>query len=238
MAERFYLAESIDDGETWLEGFEAHHLLHVMRAGPGDEVTLFDGTGVEYAARVLRCERRRVLLQIDSRTEVDRELSFALQIAVALPKADLQRWLVEKCVELGVARLTPLVTSRGVAQPTEQALERLKRTVVEACKQCGRNRLMEVSLPQTWSDHASRPRDNRLRWIAQPGGPPPAMSRIEPPAEGIVAAIGPEGGWTDEEVELARQNGWTIVGLGPRILRVETAVVALAALLGSLAEGT
>src|SRR4029079_19072788 len=156
MSERFFSPHPISAGGMMLDGPEAHHLLHVMRASVGDEVTLFDGSGAEFKATVVTLRRTDAELRIVERNEIDRELPFALVAGVALPKGDRQKWLVEKLTELGVTTLVPLITERSVAQPNESALERLARSVIEAAKQCGRNRLMAISQPQSWDD-----------WIAQ-----------------------------------------------------------------------
>ena len=140
---------------------------------------LFDGSGAEFLARVERVERSVVRLTIIERREVDRELPCDVTLGVALPKGERQRWLVEKATELGVSRLVPLVTTRGVAQPTVETLRRLGRAVVEASKQCGRNRLMQIEEPLGWSDFVQGARDKgqstrdgsaRIRLFAHPGG--------------------------------------------------------------------
>src|SRR5262249_62180235 len=95
-------------------------------------------------------------IRIIERREIDRELPFELVVAVALPKGDRQRWLVEKLTELGVTTMVPLITERSVAQPNGSALERLNRAVIEAAKQCGRNRLMMIAQPQAWGDWISQ----------------------------------------------------------------------------------
>jgi 16S rRNA (uracil1498-N3)-methyltransferase len=236
MADRYFVETPILGPRALLAGDEAHHLLHVMRAKLAQEVTAFDGSGAEFAARVERLGRSEVELAIGDRIEVDREATLKLTLAVALPKGDRQRWLVEKAVELGVARLVPLETSRGVAQPVEKALGRLRRTVIEASKQCGRNRLMEIGEPQTWpAFSAAAAPAGCLRVLADPAGEAKLSdvlcNRLEP--GGVQAAIGPEGGWTEAELGLARDHGWQIVGLGPRILRVETAALAIAAMVNS-----
>jgi 16S rRNA (uracil1498-N3)-methyltransferase len=142
---------------------------------------------------------------------------------------------VEKAVELGVARLVPLITTRGVAQPTALAVERLRRAVIEASKQCGRNRLMEIGEPHDWSDFAATDAGG-VRLMAHPGGIS-LREAITPALEqphGIVIAIGPEGGFTDEEVNRGVATGWTLIDLGRRILRVETAAIAISACIGQL----
>jgi 16S rRNA (uracil1498-N3)-methyltransferase len=233
MSQRFFSERPIHGGEVTIGGPEAHHLLHVLRASVGQPVTLLDGTGREFQARIVQCGRREVRLQVESTATVSREPSLAIHLAAALPKGERQRWLVEKAVELGVTVLTPLGTERGVAQPNSAALERLRRTVVEATKQCGRTRLMQVAEPVDVLDHLAAPSsaqsDETLAICAHPGGQnelPPAG----PSVRTVQLVVGPEGGFTDAEVAAARRHGWRVVQLGPRILRVETAAIALAAL--------
>jgi 16S rRNA (uracil1498-N3)-methyltransferase len=226
MSDRFFVEPPVISNRAILAGAEAHHLLHVMRAKLGAHVTLFDGSGWQFDAVVERTGRGEVELAIAGRQEIDREAPIAVTLGVALPKGDRQKWLVEKVVELGVARLVPLETDRGVAQPVENALERLQRAVIEASKQCGRNRLMEIVEPKAWRAFLDEGRDVGCRLVAHPGQGP---LRGHDVGEIAILAIGPEGGFTAEEVGLALAQGWQGVDLGPRILRVETAAVALAA---------
>jgi 16S rRNA (uracil1498-N3)-methyltransferase len=227
MSSRFFHPTPITAQRVTLDGPEAHHLLHVGRATVGQGVTLFDGSGAEFAAVVEKLGRTTVDLRIVERIELDRELRFTLVVGIALPKGDRQKWLVEKLTELGVATLVPLATERGVAQPTAGALDRLRRSVIEASKQCGRNRLMHVAEPQAWSEWITQAPDAR-RILAHPDGLPLGELKLNPP-QPTRLAIGPEGGFTDAEVAAAIAAGWQTVALGPRILRVETAAVALAA---------
>jgi 16S rRNA (uracil1498-N3)-methyltransferase len=234
MSERFFSSEPIGTERVNIGGPEAHHLLHVMRAAEGDSVTLFDDSGAEFTAVAEKLGRADVELRIVSRREVSRELPFELSVGVALPKGDRQKWLVEKLTELGVTTLVPLETQRGIAQPTAAAIERLERSVVEAAKQCGRNRLMRIAKPQPWTDWISaspiaddvRPSDRRL--LAHPGGKPLSQTDFSVLMRTRLV-FGPEGGFTDAEVDAAIAAGWQPVALGSRILRVETAAVALCA---------
>jgi 16S rRNA (uracil1498-N3)-methyltransferase len=227
MPDRYFSAEPLNAASVTLAGAEAHHLLHVLRAAPGARVVLFDGTGWEFDAEVTACRRATVELAIIERRTVDRELPQALTLGVPLPKGDRQRWLIEKAVELGVTRLVPLRTARTVATG-EKGSEKLDRYVIEASKQCGRNRLMEIAASQSWEDWLAAPADAR-RVIADPTGRPlTATSELKQPT---YAAVGPEGGFTNEELAAARAAGWDLASLGPRILRIETAALALAALL-------
>jgi 16S rRNA (uracil1498-N3)-methyltransferase len=230
--DRFFSSLPLDIGEARLEGAEAHHLLHVLRAKAGAKVVLFDGGGAEFDATVERTDRTTVYLRIDERRVVDREPAMRLTLGVAMPKGDRQRWLVEKATELGVAGLVPLVTERGIAQPVGAALDRFRRSVVEAAKQCGRNRLMEIHQPRSLEEFCSAAPVAALRLIAHPGGATVqsiAATVGNANAKSAFGAIGPEGGFTEAEVQHAAVLGWTAVDLGARVLRVETAAIALAA---------
>jgi 16S rRNA (uracil1498-N3)-methyltransferase len=246
--DRYYSRQPIDADRVVLDGPELHHLTRVMRAQVGERVVLFDGRGAEYVARIDQITRHAAALCIEEQRSGDRELAIEVTLAVALPKGERQRWLVEKLVELGVHRLVPLVTARGVAQPVDAALARLERGVIEASKQCGRNRLMEIAAPLRWQELLSEKRFGIRRLFAHPS----TAAEATPAAQGnarhglpggderrVVAAVGPEGGFTEEEVAQALAGGWKPVDLGPRILRVETAALVVSALLGQgiLASG-
>lgn len=240
MAQRFFMGESIEEGLVELSGAEAQHLGRVMRAQPGDKVILFDGQGREAVAIIQQVERDRIVLESAGPQDVDRELPFSLVLGVALPRGDRQKWLVEKLVELGVGSLVPLVTERGVAQPVPKAIERLKRMVIEASKQSGRNRLMEIESPCSLAQFLQRESENSVCIIADPHPTAPAIDPLatREMAKGrIVAAVGPEGGFSPEEMEQADQLGWQRRRLGNRILRIETAAMALVAVLGQEIEG-
>lgn len=248
MTERYFVDEPISGDRVTLAGPEAHHLIHVMRAAPGTQVTLFDGGGDQFSASVEQLGRSDVKLSILAREPINRELPFSMTLGVALPKGDRQKWLVEKAVELGVTRIVPLRTRRGVAQPVEQALVRLRRAVIEASKQCGRNRLLQIDEPRAWPDFVADAADTPSRLLAHPsveGGRRRLLdeclahqetaSQQTPPSPwpDVSLAVGPEGGFADDEVALAVDAGWHAVDLGPRILRVETAALFLAAAVAS-----
>jgi 16S rRNA (uracil1498-N3)-methyltransferase len=235
MSERFFITPQVASDAVTLTGDEARHLAAVMRARVGDEIVLFDGSGAEFLARVQALRKHAVELAIVERREVNCELPFELTLAVALPKGERQKWLVEKITELGVTRLIPIVTERGVAQPVESTLERLRRSVIEASKQCGRNRLLKIAEPQAAADLFTAASREIVRLIADPSGQP--LSALAMPANASVyMAVGPEGGFTELEVGAATAAGWQPVSLGSRILRVETAAIAMAAFVGMRAS--
>src|SRR5262245_39006103 len=196
MSERFFVAEPIAGQQVTLRDDEARHLATVMRLSPGDEVTLFDGTGPEFTARIVAITKHSVQCDIVARHDISRELPCEVSLAVALPKGDRQKWLVEKLTELGVNRLIPLITERGVAQPVESALDRLRRGVIEASKQCGRNHLMEIAQPCQAIDLFADRAGAETKLIAHPGGQSLATLQLQKRSN-ILAAIGPEGGFTD-----------------------------------------
>jgi 16S rRNA (uracil1498-N3)-methyltransferase len=227
MSQRFFVAPPITGERAELCGDEARHLASVMRARVGDEVIAFDGNGAEFRARVTEIRKQSVELLILERHEISRELPYELTLAVALPKGERQKWLVEKATELGVTRIVPLATSRGVAQPTDAAIDRLRRTVIEASKQCGRNRLLEITSSASASEFFTIAPADAMRLVADPSGQPQS-SLHHSRNKDLIAAIGPEGGFTPEELHAARVAGWNLVTLGPRTLRVETAALTIA----------
>jgi 16S rRNA (uracil1498-N3)-methyltransferase len=224
MAERFYVNSDLSPGLVTLDGPEAHHLATVCRLRPGDAVCLFNGDGRQYPAQVSSVARRQVVLEVTAVEQPRRELGFRLEVAAPLPKGDRAQFLVEKLTELGVTAFVPLSTARSVVQPREAKLDKLQRYVIEASKQCGRNVLMTVEPLAEWATYCRRAEMPSTRLLAHPGGAAPRGAS----GEDVAVAVGPEGGFTEEEVARGIEAGWRVVGLGPRILRVETAALALA----------
>lgn len=232
MSERFHLERPPRDGRAVLTGDEARHLGRVLRATVGHEVVVFDGSGSEWPARIAAVGRDEIVLDVAAPLPSRPVPVPPLTLAVALPKGDRQKWLVEKITELGCARLVPLVTIRGVAEATPAAVERLARTALEACKQSGRCVRLDVATPRSVAELVAGPAAGRRLLVAHPGAPSPPADLAT--ADEIVALVGPEGGFTAEELGLVDAAGGMRVGLGPYVLRVETAAVALAArLVGS-----
>ena len=224
MADRFYTDQPLAPGEFVLDGPEAHHLTAVRRFAAGDAVTLFNGDGAEYPAEVLSAGKKNVALIVQSRVEANRELPFPLVIASALPKGDRADFLLEKLVELGVSTFVPLICERSVVVPKEHKKEKYERAVIEASKQCGRNRLMEVRPPCKFAEYIRQAFKGEKR-ILHTGS---AKAYGQQSVGAKIWLIGPEGGFTDAEVALAVEYGWQPSSLGPRILRIETAAIAAA----------
>ena len=230
MADRFYINCPLRPGPVTITGAEAHHLATVCRLRPSDIVCLFNGDGHEYPAEVMEVTRRAVTLQVQAITSPQREVGFRLEVAAPLPKGDRAQVLLEKLTELGVTVFTPLQTARSVVHPREAKLDKLQRHVIEASKQCGRNVLLRVEPLTSWSHFCQRQDLPLRRILAHPAATPLGHQPAIRAGHDIVFAIGPEGGFTEEEVHQAKAAGWGTVELGPRILRVETATIALACL--------
>lgn len=224
MAERFFCVEPLSPGPFVLSGPEAHHLAVVRRFRKGDFVRLFSGDGGEHSAQIDAVDKRSVHLTLGPRETPERESPVRVEVAAPLPKGDRAAFLIEKLTELGVARFTPLECDRAVVHPKEGKLEKLTRYVIEASKQCGRNCLMEIAPPTAWSAYAIE-RVGELRILGSAG----ASGDLPASAGPIRIVVGPEGGFTANELELAAVHAWRPLGLGSRTLRTETAALALAA---------
>ena len=228
---RFYIPDLPSSGRTQLSADEAKHAAGVLRIQSGDSVEIFDGKDHEAQATVLEVGKRSVTLEINSHNKCDRELTRLVKAFVSLPKGDRQKTLVDGLTQLGISNLIPLQTRRGVAQPTTNALQRLRRSVVETCKQCRRNRLMETDAPVSIEELNL---DDHLKLYAHPYGESlPLVSATFDSTAPISFAIGPEGGFSDEEVASLDALGWKRVSLGPRILRIEIAALATAAIVSA-----
>lgn len=226
---RFLVSNLPASGRLSLDEAEARHASSVLRLGIGDAVVLFDGVGGEAMATVDEAHKRSLIVAIVNRTDTDRELPGGLEMLVALPKGDRQRTLIDGLVQYGVTKLTALETQRGVAELSANALQRLERAVVETSKQCGRNVLMSIGAAISIGELAAQETQlDMLKLIAHPYGDTTPLSGIARQACARVA-VGPEGGFTDDECQTLSQAGWTPVRLGPRILRIEFASMFVAA---------
>lgn len=234
MSVRFYCPDPAQNGVLRLEADEARHLSRVCRLGVGDVVEVFDGRGYATEAEIVKVERGRVELTPVGTPLTPPAASVSITLATAVPKGDRFDWLVEKATELGVERLIPLVTERSVVDPGNAKLERLRKLIIEASKQCGRNRLMILEKPMRW-DHVVAHDSDAIRLLADPEGTPVARLPTISPTSEVLLAVGPEGGFTSEERSKAEQAGWLVIRLSSTILRIETAAVAgCAALLARL----
>lgn len=222
----------------------AKRIGRVLRLNPGDTVTLFDGTGHEYVVQITRVAAGRVSATLLHEGEGLPEPAVALHLYQALIRLPRFEWVLEKGTELGVASFVPVITERSIVRPQEQTparLERWRRIVAEAAEQCGRSRVPVVHPPQPFPlALVDAPGLKILPWEeAREAGLRAVLQRPPPLAEELAVSlfIGPEGGYTVKEVDLARRQGALIVSLGRRILRAETAgIIGVAAILYELGE--
>ena len=233
---RFYSPDPPRDGKLHLLADEARHLSRVCRFGVGDVVEVFDGNGGASRAQVVKIDNDRVELTVVGAAIPDRPAPLRLTLASAVPKGDRFDWLVEKATELGIERMIPIVTERSVVTPGDPKLERLRRAIVEASKQCGRNQLMVLEPLSRW-EHLVGTCPGAIKLLADPTGIPPRQWPGITPGRLVVLAVGPEGGFTDQERQIADQMGWLAISLSVNTLRIETAGLAgCAALLTHVKE--
>jgi 16S rRNA (uracil1498-N3)-methyltransferase len=226
---RFYAPPTqINHPEIQLNEDEAYHLTRVLRLGVGAVVYAFDGAGHEYECRVAHADKRSATLHVQQTLTDAVDSPLRLTLAQALVKGDKFDWIVQKATELGVARIVPLITDnsdiRKAEERAEQKLTRWRRIALEAVKQCGRRTLVEIVEPQTFAEFCAND-ESESRWLLaeRDGQHHPTL-----PAElsSLTVAIGPEGGWSQAERDLAQQHQFIALQLGQRVLRTETAAVA------------
>lgn len=213
----------------------AQHVAKALRLKSGDSIVVFDGRGGEYDATLTRIDKDRVDVKVGAWRDVDVEPPLRLGLVQGLPEADKMDWIIQKSVELGASWIQPLVCDRSVVRLSgERAARReshWRRVAIAACEQSGRNRVPEVRPTlgfQSWiAVPASVP-----RWMLMPGAQ--AIATKSRPGSALELLVGPEGGLSERELDLALSQGAEPVALGPRVLRAETAPVAALAAIHAL----
>jgi len=215
----------------------AHHAARVLRLRSGDAVTLFNGAGGEYAARITAIGKHDVTVAIERHDPVERESPLPFTLVQAVSSGERMDLTIQKAVELGVSRIVPVESERSVVRlKGERAGKRVahwQQVVISACEQCGRNRIPEVGMISPLDVWLAAENDDALRWVLLPGADI-ALRDLPRPQKPIELLVGPEGGLTDAEAGAARRAGYQPVRLGPRVLRTETAAPALLAALQAL----
>ncbi|MDP9084816.1 MAG: 16S rRNA (uracil(1498)-N(3))-methyltransferase [Pseudomonadota bacterium] len=216
----------------------ASHVARVLRARVGDQLILFNGDGREFTAAIEAIRGSRVSASIDSALAVDRESPFAVTLVQCVPRGDRMDFVVQKATELGVARIVPVLSQRGVvrldARQAESKSIHWRAVAASACEQCGRNRLPVIQTVQPLLNYLGELTSNHARrWVLEPESAASAGRSLQPadhgradPMGAAEIAVGPEGGFAAEELEAFRIAGFAQVGLGPRVLRTETAAIA------------
>jgi len=226
-----------------LESDEARYLREVLRLKAGDHVFVFNGEGKEFKCTIEEARRDSSLLKVVSEIEPARpESPLKLTLAVALLKGEKFDLVVQKVTELGVTHIMPVTTKLADIRLRDQSdakkrVTRWQRIALEAAKQSGRAVVPDVGEPASFAGCVSNasPSSVRLMFSERDGGSLlQAVESQAKPVEAVTALLGSEGGWTDEELNAAREAGWEIITLGGRTLRAETAAIAVAALVQHL----
>jgi 16S rRNA (uracil1498-N3)-methyltransferase len=218
-----------------VDGDEHHHLARVLRARPGDVITLFDGAGREVIARIVHIDRDRTELVPDPAAPADvvraaGRVETPLTLLTAVPRGGRMDFLVQKCSELGVSRIVPVITARSVARPEPGKQARWEKIAREAARQCGRADVPMVSPPLSLAAALGASDLPARRLVLSPEAGGRALRALLPDRAPTALLVGPEGGLATAEVEAARAAGFQAATLGSRILRVETAAIVAVAL--------
>lgn len=228
------------DTALLLPGDIAHHAVRVLRLRDGDDLVVFNGLGGQYAAR-LAVDGKSATAHLGPFDAREAELPGRVTLAQAIPSGDKMDWVIEKAVEVGVSAIQPIAATRCVLKLSGERLEKRlahwRRIVVAACEQCGRNRVPAVRAPLTTEQFlAAAPASTApLRLMCDPDARVRLTERVQQAdlAAGIELLVGPEGGWSPEELALAARYRVEAVQFGERVLRTETAGIALVSALSA-----
>lgn len=239
---RFFIDSALEPSNVVALPDEVVRHIQVLRLQIGDALTLFNGRGGQYAARIIEIARRSVLAEIGAFDPVEAEPPYRIALAQGIAGGDKMDWLIEKAVELGAARIAPLVATRSVVRLSAERASRRhthwQAIVRAACEQCGRNRIPEIDPARDlskWLQALPAPSEpGTLRLMLSPRGSI-AFDTLPctPPVGEVTVLIGPEGGLSPEEEEAAAAHGFSALSLGPRVLRTETAGMAVLAALAA-----
>lgn len=236
MTPRFFCPGGlVPDSDFLLPQAVAHHAERVLRLSIGDALVLFDGEGGECAGTLLTLGRQAAA-RLGPRQPVERESPVQITLVQALASGDKMDWVVQKAVELGAVAIQPVAAERSVLKLSgERAAKRVahwQQIAVAACEQSGRNRVPAVGDVMSLERYLARPAEGP-RFVLAPGAEG-ALRHKARPAGPLSVLIGPEGGWSPAELELAARAGCEPLALGPRVLRTETAGLAVLAALQTL----
>ncbi len=215
-------------GNSQIELDEAasHYLAKVLRMQAGRELVLFNGEGGEYAAQIIQVTKKSVAVVLGEFTQLNRESPLQLELAIGISRGERFEYVLQKATELGVTKITPLITERTEVKVTgdrqEKLQERWQQIIISACEQCQRNILPQLSEPQkieNWLNACQA----ELRFVLHHRDSQKLPAEKSP--KSVALLIGPEGGLSDSEIEQAKSQNFAPLTLGPRVLRTETAPV-------------
>jgi 16S rRNA (uracil1498-N3)-methyltransferase len=234
---RFIISpEQMAQSRPCIAGGDARHLRRVLRAQPGDRITVLDGQGNAYQARIVALERDKVFVELESPLPENPDTTPEIILAQGYLKDKKMDGLVRQLTELGVTRWIPFLAARSVPVPDQKRMsgryDRWQKISLEAVKQCGRRRPMTIDpvVPFEKALDLARDCDTRIIFYENQSESKTRPPVPDPTTAKVFVMIGPEGGFEPDEVDLARRAGFSSQGMGPRILRAETAALAAAVL--------
>jgi len=236
MARFFVPRKSINHQRATVEGPELDHLRKVLRLGPGDSIIVFDDAGWEHEAVIRSLSAQAAEIDVLRSFQVERESPLQLTLAVGLTKGEKMDFVVEKATELGAQAIVPFVSAYTVPKLDQRKIEkrgeRWQKIALAAAKQCGRTRIPEIFPLINFENMVQQTAGplNLLFWEKEAHQTLKQVHATDPDARSIFLVIGPEGGLSDQEADLAQQHGFKAIRLGRRILRAETAAVTAASL--------
>jgi 16S rRNA (uracil1498-N3)-methyltransferase len=236
MVPRFYVDAALRAGSVCtLSEDAAHHAVHVLRLREGEDITLFNGRGGEFAARISSMQRLKIAVDILQHRPLEREPPLRVMLVQGVSAGERMDSTVRKAVELGVAEVQPVLATRSVARPKGERAENRRahwqKVVIAACEQCGRNRIPEVHPLIPVLEYRANADASRILL-----SPSAELAFSKAPLKGnhFILAAGPEAGFSAEEEAALAAAGFVPASLGPRVLRTETAAVAALAALSAL----
>ena len=238
-APRFFVDVALrSGGSCLLPEDSAHHAIHVMRLRAGDPITLFNGRGGEYAARIASVDKLRIAADLLRHDPVERESPLQVTLLQGVSAGDRMDATVRKAVELGATAIQPLLAARSVARPkgerAELRREHWQKVAIAACEQCGRNRIPAVQPLIDAAAYRAAEGDASRKILLSPRSALPFSQAVGKSASDFTLAAGPEAGFSAEEEAALAQAGFVPASLGPRVLRTETAALAALAALNAL----
>lgn len=228
---RFLLSHRLAD-KMVVAGGEAHHMLRVLRLAAGDQVVVVDPVGQAAVARITQTSDSEVFLSMEKKLEEEREAPITIRLAQGLPKSDKMDYIVQKAVELGISEIIPMTADTSVvrydAAKQQNRRERWQKIAAEAAKQCQRTIVPTIAAVQDLAKLLAATGSETQIIVLFEGQVPLGLKQAlrEKPGNDYLLVIGPEGGLSSREVNLAQERGAAIVTMGPRILRTETAALA------------
>jgi 16S rRNA (uracil1498-N3)-methyltransferase len=230
---RIFTDQEIAKGQTLqLEVGASRHLAGALRLQAGAPIVLFNGTGGEYPERISAVERKRVIAEILEHNDQERESSLGVELGIAVSRGERMDWVVQKATELGVRAIHPLNSERTEVrlkgERAEKKYRHWRNIAISACEQCGRNQLPRISSLQPLADWCKQVQSPHKLVLHHRGS---GSLNLPGQPEKVALLIGPEGGLSPAEIELAEQSGFIALTLGPRVMRTETAPLAALAIL-------